>query len=159
MTNWLKILKSCDNHIRREKMVGILPSCWGFLPIPPKRYSLEIRRWHELKSNRDSATSEPAYALVIPTRCSWRPRHCRQQSLDSKGLPSETHGLLCLISCLIRRFSKGLATIETSNGYTRVHCRAIPFWGDGQKTPCRPSGRSRVRRFIFCSGAVVFSLP
>ena len=101
-----------------------------FRPTPPKKYSLGMRRWHELRSNRDSATAEPAYVLEIPTLCSSRRGHCRQQSLDSKGAPSETHGFLCLISCLSRRFSKSLTTIETSNSYAGVHCRAIPFWGD-----------------------------
>jgi DNA-binding protein H-NS len=50
----------------------------GFFAHPPKRYSPGIRRWHELKSNRDSTTSEPAYDIEIPTLCSSRCGHCRQ---------------------------------------------------------------------------------
>ena|SRR5262245_12877395 len=70
-----------------------------------------------------------------------RRAYCRRRSLDSKGLLSETHGFLCLISCLSRRFSKGLTTIETSNSCGGVHCRTILFWGVGQITPFNGRGR------------------
>src|SRR5215510_5187548 len=84
-----------------------------------------------------------------------RRAYCRRRSLDSKGLLSETHGFLCLISCLSRRFSKGLTTIETSNSCGGVHCRTILFWGVGQITRlweririyavglCAPEGRCK----------------
>jgi hypothetical protein len=38
----------------------------GFSPNPPKRYSSGMRRWHELRSNPDMATSEPSHALETP---------------------------------------------------------------------------------------------
>ena len=80
---------------------GRQPASRDFSPIPPKRYSLGIRRGHELRSNRDSTTIAQRLnqhtSLKFLLFALLRRGHCRRQSLDSKGLPSETLRFLSLI--------------------------------------------------------------
>src|ERR671914_47496 len=69
-------------------------------------------------------------------------QHPRGLASVSKGLPADTLGFPCLISCSMIRFSDGLTNAETSDTYRKtlpstleVHFCNVLFRGDRQKTP------------------------